>query len=103
VLEANALVRLLYENLLWVAALKERGFEFVQDMREDEAFNRKALGELTLKMASTQGGDVTGPDALKLRGLIKDLAQEFPKPKKLNAAKTAADGAVEMAYCEYVI
>ena len=25
VLEANALVRLLYENLLWVAALKERG------------------------------------------------------------------------------
>ncbi len=30
-LEAKALVRLLYENLLWLAALRERGLEFVQD------------------------------------------------------------------------
>jgi hypothetical protein len=100
-LEAKALVRLLYENLLWLAALRERGLEFVRDMREDEAFNRKALGELTLKITSTQGGDVNGPDALKLRNIIKNLGQEFPKPKKLNAGKTAAEGAVEMAYCEY--
>jgi hypothetical protein len=82
--------------------LRERGFEFVQDMREDEAFNRKALGELTLKITSTQGGDVSGPDALRLRNIIKDLGQEFPKPKKLNAGKTAVEGAVELAYCEYV-
>jgi hypothetical protein len=102
VLEANALVRLLYENLLWVAALKERGPEFVQNMREDEAFNRKALVELTLELNRTQGGDVSGPAALKLRNLMKDQSQRFPKPKKLNARETAAAGGVEMAYQEYV-
>jgi hypothetical protein len=102
-LEARVLVRLLYENLLWLAALKERGLDFVQDMREDEAFNRKALTELTLELNSAQGGDVSGPAALKLRNLIKDQSREFPKPKKLNAGKTAAEGAAEMAYCEYII
>jgi hypothetical protein len=101
-LEARALVRLLYENFLWLAALRERGPEFVQDMREDEAFHRKALGQLTLKIHSTQGVDITGPDALKLRGLIKDLGRRFLQPKKLDARKTANEGGVEMAYFEYV-
>ena len=100
-LEARVLVRLLYENLLWLAALKERGLDFVQDMREDEAFNRKALTELTLELNSTQGGDVSGPAALKLRNVIKDQSRKFPKPKKLSAGKTAAEGRVEMAYFEY--
>ena len=100
-LEASALVRLLYENLLWLAALKERGLEFVQDMREDEAFNRNALTELTLKLNRTRGGDVSGPAALKLRNLIKHQRQQFPKPKKLSAGKIAAEGGVEMAYSEY--
>jgi len=102
VLEANALVRLLYENLLWVAALKERGFEFVREMLDDEAFNRKALVELTLELNRTRGGDVSGPAASKLRNLMKDQSQRFPKPKKLNARKTAAVGGVEMVYQEYV-
>ena len=102
VVEAKALVRMLYENLVWLGALKERGFEFVQDMREDEAFNRKALTELTLELNRTQGGDVSGPDALKLRSLIKDQSQRFPNPKKLNARKTAIDGRGEMAYFEYI-
>jgi hypothetical protein len=100
-LEAKALVRLLYENLLWQAALRERGFEFVQDMREDEVFNRTALGELTLKTSSTQGGAVSGPDAFKLRNVTKNLGQQFPQAKKLNVGKTAVQGGVEMAYVEY--
>jgi hypothetical protein len=100
--EARALLRLMYENLLWLAALRERGLDFVEDMRKDEAFNRKALGELTLKITGKHGGDVSGADALKLRNIINDLSQQFPHPKKLNAAKTAVEGGVEMAYCEYV-
>jgi hypothetical protein len=102
VLEANALVRLLYENLLWMAALKERGSDFVQEMLDDEAFNRKALAELTLQLNRTQGGDISGPAALKLRNLLRDQSQRFPKPKKLNARQTAAVGGVEMAYQEYL-
>jgi hypothetical protein len=53
VMEGRALVRLLYENLLWMGALRERGLAFVQDMIADERFNRKALVELTLKMTSS--------------------------------------------------
>jgi hypothetical protein len=101
-LEAQALVRLMYENLLWIAALRERGLSFVEDMRNEEAFNRKALGKLTLKTMSEHGGDVSGADALKLRNIINNLSQQFPQPKKMNAAKTAAEGGVEMAYCEYL-
>jgi hypothetical protein len=94
-------VRLLYENLLWLAALKERGIEFVEDMRQDEAFNRKALGQLILRN-STHGRGVTGSEALNIRSILKDLSQQFPKPKKLNAAKTSVDGGVEPAYCDYI-
>jgi hypothetical protein len=100
-LEARVLVRLLYENLLWLAALKERGAAFVQDMREDEAFNRKALAETTLKLTAKHGADVDGPDALKLRSLVKELQQQFPKTKKLQAGKTAADSLVGITYAEY--
>jgi hypothetical protein len=101
VLEARALVRLMYDNLLWLVALRERGLAFVQDMREDEAFNRKALGEMTLRITGKYGGDVSGPDALKLRSIIREVGKQFPKPKKLHVDETAAEGAVETAYVEY--
>jgi len=101
VMEGRALVRLMYENLLWMGALRERGLTFVQDMIADEAFNRKALAELTLKMTGKHGADVTGPDALKLRSIIRELGKQFPRTKKLHADKTAAEGAVETAYVEY--
>jgi hypothetical protein len=101
VLEARVLVRLMYENLLWMGALRERGLAFVQDMLADEALNRKALAELTLKMSSGHGADVSGPDALKLRSIIKELGQKFPQTRKLRADKTAAEGVVELAYVEY--
>ena len=92
------LVRLLYENLLWQAALLEHGSEFVADMREDEIFNRKVLCELAVKF----GEDVNAPEALALRGTIKELARQFSKPKKLKTSKTAVEGAVETAYFDYM-
>jgi hypothetical protein len=101
--EARALGRLMQENLLWLGALRARGHAFVQEMREDEAFNRKALGRLTLEIEGKHGGDVDGPDALKLRTIIKSVGQEFsPKPNKLDAKKTAAQGDVEAAYIDYL-
>jgi hypothetical protein len=101
VLEARVLVRLIYENLLWMGALRERGAAFVQDMLEDEAFNRQALGQLTLQMSAEHGADVNGADALKLRSLISEVGKQFPRKKKLNANKTANAGVVELAYIEY--
>jgi hypothetical protein len=101
VMEARALGRCLYENLLWIGALRERGLDFVQDMLKDEAFNRQSLAELTLRLSKKQGADVNSPDSLTLRSIIKDVGKRFPDSKKLNASKTAAEGAVETAYIEY--
>ncbi|MGA8499412.1 MAG: DUF5677 domain-containing protein [Xanthobacteraceae bacterium] len=101
VTEARALGRCLYENLLWMGALRERGLDFVQDMLKDEAFNRQSLGELTLRLSKKHGADVSSPDSLTLRSIIKDIGKKFPETKKLNASKTAAEGAVETAYVEY--
>src|SRR6476620_7579249 len=56
-MEARALGRGLYESLLWIGALREGGSDFVKDMLNDEAFNRRRLGELTLKLSSEHGGD----------------------------------------------
>jgi hypothetical protein len=100
--EARVLVRLLYENMLWMAALRERGSDFVKDMIDDEGFNRRALAELTMKLTHKHGGDVDAPESLKLRSIIRDLDKKFPSMKKLQASKTAAEGVVEIAYIEYV-
>lgn len=99
--EARALLRLMYENLLWLAALRERGAAFVRDMIDDEAFNRKALAQRTLQVTARCGADVDRPDALKLRSIIKELERQYPKSRKLEASKTAAVGVAEMAYVEY--
>jgi hypothetical protein len=101
VMEARALGRCLYENLLWIGALRERRLGFVQDMLKDEAFNRQSLAELTLRLSKKHGGDVSSAGSLTLRSIIKDIEKTFPKMKKLNASKTAAEGAVELAYVEY--
>ena len=102
VMEARALGRSLYENLLWIGALRERGSAFVQDMLKDEAFNRQSLAEYTLKITNKHGADVNSPDSLTLRSLTKDIGKRFPESEKLNASKTAAEGAVEIAYVEYL-
>jgi hypothetical protein len=101
VMEARALGRGLLENLLWVEALRERGTEFVQDMLSDEAFNRKSLGEATLRISKKHGADVTSSASLTLRNLIKDSAKAFPTAKKINASKTAAESVVELNYVDY--
>jgi len=99
-LEARALVRLLYENLLWLGALRERGAVFVREMIGDEQHNRKALAQLTLALAVKHGRDVDGPDALQLRNIVKSLDRE-PGRAKLRTAKIASEGVVEFAYIEY--
>jgi hypothetical protein len=101
VVEARTLVRLMYENLLWLNAVKERGTEFVKEMVEDEAANREKLAKLTMEVAGRHGGDVSAPDALKLRSIIKTLRTDHPEPKQLKAKAVAADGKLEMVYYEY--
>jgi hypothetical protein len=100
-LEARVIVRLIYENLLWLSALRERGHAFVEDMLNDEAFNRTALSQLTLRLTAKHGADVNQPDALVLRSIINEMEKKFPGKKKLHANSTAALGVTELAYIEY--
>ncbi|MFK4488893.1 DUF5677 domain-containing protein [Bradyrhizobium sp. USDA 336] len=102
VMEARTLVRCLYENQLWIGALRERGEAFVEEMIQDEAYNRSALATLTLKLTSKHGGDVNSADSLTLRDIVKDHAKRFPRQNKLQASKTAAAGVVELSYVEYM-
>jgi Family of unknown function (DUF5677) len=101
VMEARALCRCLYENLLWIGALRERGLDFVKDMLSDEAFNRQSLGELTLKLSKKHGADLNSADSLTLRSIVKNIGKAFPEKKKLNTSRTASQGAVELTYVEY--
>jgi hypothetical protein len=101
IVESRTLVRLCFENLLWVAALRERGSDFVKDMRSDEAANRQALGELSLKWSTPHTKE--GATGQIIRTQIKRLRAEFPEPKKLSAKKTAAEGVLERAYLSYSI
>jgi len=101
VVEARALVRLLYENVLWMNGVTERGANFVEEMRADETANRQRLARLTMELNGRHDGDVSGPDALKLRTIIKELRTSHPEPKQLQARAVAADGQLDMVYFEY--
>jgi Family of unknown function (DUF5677) len=101
VVEARALVRLMYENVLWLNMVKLRGAEFVEEMRQDEFANRKALAQLTMELTGRHGADVNAPDALKLRSILKDLRAVHPEAEQLQAQAVAADGELEVIYFEY--
>ncbi|MDZ5448262.1 DUF5677 domain-containing protein [Labrys sedimenti] len=101
IIEARALVRLIYENLIWIDALRQRGAEFVKDMLNDEAFNREALAKLTLYMTAKHGGDVNDTNAVVLRNSVNEITKRFPGKKKIEAKKTAEAGVLRLAYVEY--
>ena len=61
VMEARMLARPLYENCLWIAALRERRSKFVEEMVKDDALNQKSLGQITIKLTAQHGGERTIP------------------------------------------
>jgi Family of unknown function (DUF5677) len=101
VMEARMLARPLYENCLWIAALREQGSKFVEAMVEDDALNRKALAQITMKLTAQHGADVNNEGAKVLRQFIRELAETYKDPKKLHADKVAAMGVIELHYIDY--
>jgi hypothetical protein len=101
VMEARMLARPLYENCLWIAALRERQSKFVEEMVEDDALNRKSLGQITMKLTAQHGGDTNNDGAKLLRQIIRDLADTYKDPKKLHAPEVAAMGVVGLYYVDY--
>jgi hypothetical protein len=101
VMEARMLARPLYENCLWIAALRERGSKFVEEMVEDDALNRKSLGQTTMKLTAQHGGDMNNPGAVLLRQIIRQLAATYQDPKKLHASEVAAMGVLGLYYVDY--
>jgi hypothetical protein len=101
VIEARMLARPLYENCLWIAALREQGSKFVEAMVEDDALNRKTLAQITMKLSAQHGADVNNEGAQLLRQFIRQLADTYKDSKKLHADKVAAMGAIELHYVDY--
>lgn len=101
IVESRTLTRCCFENLIWIGALRERGADFVKEMVDDEAANKRVLGEMTLKLSSRAGASVNDEPAQILRGHIKNLSKNFPDPKKLHVNKTTEQGVVEIAYIDY--
>jgi hypothetical protein len=66
VLEARVLNRCIYENELWIAALRERGVDFIEEMRSDEAHARRSLARLTLEISGRHGADANNEGAMQL-------------------------------------
>jgi hypothetical protein len=58
-LEARILNRCIYESELWIAALRERGLTFIEEMRSDEAHARQSLAQLTLEITGRHGADTS--------------------------------------------
>jgi Family of unknown function (DUF5677) len=101
VLEARALVRLLYENVIWLNMIKIRGAEFIAEMIKDETANRESLAKLCMELTGQRGGNVNSPDALKVRSIIKELRAQHPMAKQLEAKAVADEGGLGMIYYEY--
>ena len=100
--ESRTLVRLIFENFFFVAALCDHGLDFVKEMRSDEAANRKTLGELSLKGLSEDAKD--GEHAQIIRTQIRRLLTEFPKPKKFGSVSAVAAATVARhAYLSYAV
>jgi hypothetical protein len=99
--EARTLTRCCYENLIWAAALNERGSAFVKEMLNDDAASKKTVGQITLKLTSRAGAGSEADDAKLLRDFIRQSDIRFPGGKKLHVDKTALGSAVELAYATY--
>jgi hypothetical protein len=101
VVEARVLARCIYENLIWIGALRERGMVFVKEMLDDDAANRQALGQLSLKISTLMGGDPNDESGKLLRSLMKQSSEKFPDSKKLRVNEIAEKTLVRSAYVKY--
>lgn len=100
-IEARMLGRPLFENLLWLAALLERKDAFVAEMLDDEALNRRSLGQTTMRVSARHGADPNSEDGVTLRNILREIAKAYGDPKKLHADKVAAMGKLEVHYVDY--
>jgi hypothetical protein len=102
VMEARMLARPLYENCLWIAALRERQCKFVEEMVEDDALNRRSLAQTTMKLTSQHGGDTKNEGAMFLRQIIRELSETYKDPRKLQASDVAGMGVIGLYYVDYI-
>jgi Family of unknown function (DUF5677) len=101
IIEARMLGRPLFENLLWLAALVEHKDAFVAEMLDDDALNRRSLGQTTMKVSVRHGADPNSENSMTLRNILREIAKAYADPKKLYADKVAAMGKLEIHYVDY--
>jgi uncharacterized protein (DUF4415 family) len=98
VVEARIITRCCYENLFFVAALRERGDEFVREIFHDDITNRRLRGEFLLQLKHR----ITDTDwEPQLRNFLKHMKQPSLKGKRLTPKGIAHGGSVADAYMFY--
>ncbi len=102
IMEARAIVRCMFENQLWIGALIEKKSKFVDEMLSDEAFNRTALGKVTMELSHRHGADMNSEGAEKLRTVLRQIAKDFQRRKKLSTLAVASQSALELSYVPYL-
>jgi hypothetical protein len=98
VVEARTIARCCFENLFYIAALREDGEQFVREMAKDHEASRKARGEFLMQQTSEM------PDAewqQKLRAFLASLGKDQTKRKSLDPKRIAARGSLLKGYVYY--
>jgi len=99
IVEARTIARCCYENLFWIAALANKGDEFVKAMETDDARSRKTRAKNLLDWASRQP---SGPDFVEtLQKFAASLNEDHPKPKRIEHSQAAEDGGIGDGYIIY--
>jgi hypothetical protein len=101
VMEARMLARPLYENCLWIAALREQGSKFIKAMKDDDALNRKMLAHTTMELGRKHGADMNNEGVQRRRQFIREIKTKYKDAEKLHADKVAAMGVLGLYYVDY--
>jgi hypothetical protein len=96
VVEARTLVRGMYENLFWAAALTKKGAEFVKEMALDDITARKAQADGLLQWAKAQPAPPEFTE--KLGDFHAGLVADHGKTWGIKLQQAAAAGGVKDGY-----
>jgi hypothetical protein len=99
IVEARALVRCCYENLIFIGALKHKNEEFVDALLKDDAASKRNRANFLLKRSKGKGL-VLGFEE-HLAPFIKRLEEPHPHAKLINAKTTAEETVLSDAYVYY--
>ena len=102
IVESRLLVRACFENLFYVAAIREKGYEFIKRMVGDDLTHRKSRGESLLAVSKKNTLQSEKDWEAPLREFLKETKnKQFQSSASLNPKTISKDGVAANAYIFY--